>query len=215
MRGKKDKLRFPFDLQLSHLKGCKVKIHWHILWRPETDCFYSAGYRNVSLKRSSNPKSAPRPKYTSQTWNVSPLRRHVSALVFVSKTRRIGLHAEIHSCFLFCLCTHFPGIDNPQTLAPHVVFVHSACTVATSARYNTSTDGSIPVLSRNLLLVTDTRSRALFFVSLTDRLEAPFSARRWHLASRCARDVNERNGEGPCAFPPCQRCIWLCNDGSR
>lgn len=129
------------------------------------------------------------------------------------ETRRIGLHAEIHSCFLFCLCTHFPGIDNPQTLAPHVVIVHSACTVATSVRYSTSTDGSIPVLSRNLLLVTDTRSRALFFVSLTDRLETPFNARRWHLASRCARDVNERNAEGPRVFPPCQWCIWLLTTG--
>lgn len=103
----KEKSCFTFDLQLSYLKGCKVKIHWHILWRPETECFYSAGYRNVSLKRSSNPKSAPRPKYTNQTWNVSPLRRHVSAQSYflVLKQDASGYMQRFTVAFCF-VCVH-------------------------------------------------------------------------------------------------------------
>lgn len=103
----KEKSCFTFDLQFSYLKGCKVKIHWHILWRPETECFYSAGYRNVSLKRSSNPKSAPRPKYTNQTLNASPLRQHVSVQSYflVSKQDASGYMQRFTVAFVLFVYT--------------------------------------------------------------------------------------------------------------
>lgn len=144
-----------------------------------------------------------------------------SEIHFVQSQNKTHQAACRVSQLLFCFVSIHTSLafTTHKPLLPMWLLYTQLAQCATTVRYNTSTDGSIPVLSCKLLLVRDTSNQTLFFCLRQISLK-PFMQWRWHLASRCARDVNERNGEGSSIFSamPVVHLAGndvLTNDGSR